>query len=81
MVYMVKKNQNGRSGKDKIIEVPLGTLLLDEQTQEEICETLTPTRILTKGSEGWCRFPFEPRIDSTMQTNLKKAPLIADPGL
>ena len=47
------KNQNGRSGKDKIIEVPLGTLLLDEQTQEEICETLTPEKILIlKGSEG-----------------------------
>ena len=45
--------QNGRSGKDKIIEVPLGTLLLDEQTQEEICETLTPEKILIlKGSEG-----------------------------
>ena len=33
--------------------MPLGTLLLDEQTQEEICETLTPTKILIlKGSEG-----------------------------
>ncbi len=47
------KNQNGRSGIDKIIEVPLGTLLLDEQTTEEICETLTPEKILIlKGSDG-----------------------------
>ena len=30
--------------KDKIIKCSLGTLLLDEQTQEEICETLTPTK-------------------------------------
>lgn len=47
------QNQNGKAGEDKIIEVPLGTMVFRENEPEMICELLTEDKImLLKGGSG-----------------------------
>ena len=49
-----KNNSTGKNGKDIIIEVPLGTIALDEETGEQVAEILEDGQeiILQKGGRG-----------------------------
>lgn len=48
------KNQHGKDGKDVIIKVPIGTLVIDEQTKEIICDITKDKQrcIVAKGGRG-----------------------------
>ncbi len=48
------KNQYGKDGKDVIIKVPLGTVVIDEQTKEIICDITKDKQmcIVAKGGKG-----------------------------
>ena len=69
-------NQTGRNGKDVIIEVPLGTLALDEETGEKEAEILHHDQeiIWLPGGKGGLG-------NSNFKTPTNQAPEHAQPGL
>jgi len=69
------KGSSGRSGEDKIIEVPCGTVVYDGTTGEYICDvTENNQQVLLlkggKGGEGNCHF----------KTSTNQAPRYSQPG-
>ena len=48
------ENKNGRQGREKIIKVPLGTVVLDEAKENIICEIINESEkvMLLEGSKG-----------------------------
>lgn len=70
-----KNNMTGRDGKDIIIEVPLGTVALDEETQEIEAE------VLEDGQEVvWMRGGRGGLGNSNFATSTNQAPEYAQPG-
>lgn len=68
------KNKAGKSGDDKIIKVPLGTILFDDETDEILTEILEEKRILIlKGGRGGLG-----NVHFKSSTN--QAPRYAQPG-
>ena len=71
----LKNNQTGRSGKDIIIEVPLGTIARDEETGEKEAE------ILEDGQEMiWLRGGRGGLGNTNFKTATNQAPEYAQPG-
>mgnify|MGYP001183618170 CR=1 FL=1 len=70
-----KNNSSGKTGKDIIIEVPLGTIALDEETGEKEIEILEDGQelILMKGGRGGLG-------NSNFKTATNQAPEYAQPG-
>ncbi len=70
-----KNNSSGRSGKDIIIEVPLGTIARDEETGEQLFEILEHDQeyILAKGGRGGLG-------NANFATPTNQAPEYAQPG-
>ena len=70
-----KNNSSGKTGKDIIIEVPLGTIAKDEETGEKIAEILQDGQeiILAKGGRGGLG-------NSNFKTATNQAPDYAQPG-
>jgi GTP-binding protein len=70
-----KNNSSGRTGKDIIIEVPLGTIARDEETGEKEVEILEDGQeaILLKGGRGGLG-------NSNFKTSTNQAPDYAQPG-
>lgn len=70
-----KNNSTGRTGKDIIIEVPLGTIARDEETGEKEVEILEDGQeaILLKGGRGGLG-------NSNFKTATNQAPDYAQPG-
>jgi GTP-binding protein len=70
-----KNRSTGRSGKDIIIEVPLGTVAKDEETNEVICEILEHGQeyILAAGGRGGLG-------NAHFATPTNQAPEYAQPG-
>jgi GTPase len=70
-----KNNSSGRTGKDIIIEVPLGTIAIDEVTGEKQAEILEHDQevILLKGGRGGLG-------NSNFKTSTNQAPEYAQPG-
>lgn len=70
-----KNNSTGRYGKDIIIEVPLGTIALDEDTGEKVVEILEDGQeeILVRGGRGGLG-------NSNFKTATNQAPEYAQPG-
>lgn len=70
-----KNNSSGRTGKDIIIEVPLGTIARDEETGEKEVEILEDGQeaILLKGGRGGLG-------NSNFKTATNQAPDYAQPG-
>ncbi len=68
-------NSSGRSGKDIIIEVPLGTIAINEETGEKEAEILENGQevILMKGGRGGLG-------NSNFKTSTNQAPEYAQPG-
>jgi GTP-binding protein len=69
------RNKTGRNGKDAVIEVPLGTLVYDDETGE-LLQDLTDERqevLLMGGKGGWGNQHFA--------TSTNRAPRKAQPGL
>lgn len=70
-----KNNMTGRDGKDIIIEVPLGTVALDEETQEIEAE------VLEDGQEVvWMRGGRGGLGNSNFATSTNQTPEYAQPG-
>ena len=70
-----KNNSSGKTGKDIIIEVPLGTIARDEETGEKCAEILEDGQevILVKGGRGGLG-------NSNFKTPTNQAPEYAQPG-
>ncbi len=70
-----KQNSTGKDGEDIIIEVPLGTVVRDEETQEQLCEILDhgQEEIGVRGGRGG-------QGNSHFVTSTKQAPEYAQPG-
>ena len=70
-----KNNSSGKTGKDIIIEVPLGTIAIDEATGEKNAEILEDGQeiILLKGGRGGLG-------NSNFKTATNQAPDYAQPG-
>jgi GTPase len=70
-----KNNSTGRFGKDIIIEVPLGTIARDEETEEQVAEILEDGQeiILLKGGRGGLG-------NSNFKSATNQAPDYAQPG-
>ena len=70
-----KNNSTGRFGKDIIIEVPLGTIAIDEETSQQEAEILEDGQeiILLKGGRGGLG-------NSNFKTATNQAPDYAQPG-
>ena len=70
-----KNNSSGRTGKDIIIEVPLGTIARDEESGEKEVEILEDGQevILLKGGRGGLG-------NSNFKTSTNQAPDYAQPG-
>ena len=70
-----KNNSSGKTGKDIIIEVPLGTIARDEETGEKVAEILHNDEeiILLKGGRGGLG-------NSNFKTATNQAPDYAQPG-
>jgi GTP-binding protein len=70
-----KNNSSGKTGKDIIIEVPLGTIARDEETGEKVAEILEDGQeaILMKGGRGGLG-------NSNFKTATNQAPDYAQPG-
>jgi GTP-binding protein len=71
-----KNNMSGKDGKDIIIEVPLGTIIRDEETGEQEAEILEDGQevIWLKGGKGGLG-------NSNFATATNQAPEYAQPGL
>lgn len=68
-------NKTGRDGKSEVLEVPLGTLIKDSETDEVICEITEEgqeTVILPGGRGGYGNWHFK--------TPARQAPQYAQPG-
>ena len=55
------KNMHGKDGEDTILEVPLGTILINDETDELLCDLTKPNQVYTavtggKGGIGNARF-------------------------
>ena len=70
-----KNNSSGKTGKDIIIEVPLGTIARDEETGEKVAEILEEGQeiILLKGGRGGLG-------NSNFKTATNQSPEYAQPG-
>lgn len=68
------KQMTGRGGEDKIIEVPLGTIVINDETDEIICEVLKEEsyRVLKGGRGGLGNVHFK--------TSTNRAPRHCQPG-
>jgi len=67
--------RNGRNGTDLVIEVPVGTLVRDMDTDEVICDLIAPNQQVAiakggRGGQGNLRF----------KTSTNRAPRYAQPG-
>jgi GTPase len=70
-----KNNSTGRFGKDIFIEVPLGTIAIDEETGKQVAEILEDGQeiILMKGGRGGLG-------NSNFKTSTNQSPDYAQPG-
>jgi GTP-binding protein len=89
------KDCTGRSGKDLVLRVPLGTVAFDDETGEQLGEILTPgQRLLVarggRGGKGNARFTtathqapreWEPGVEGTERRVRLELKLIADVGV
>lgn len=68
------KQKTGRGGEDKVIEVPLGTIVINDETDEIICEVLTEDQymVLKGGRGGLGNVHFK--------TSVNRAPRYCQPG-
>ena len=67
--------KNGKAGDNKLIEVPLGTIVCDEETSEIYCEVLEEkSYLLLKGGKGGLG-------NMHFKSSIKRAPRYAQPGL
>ena len=46
------KNMHGKDGEDTILEVPLGTILIDDETDELLCDLTKSNQVYTAVSGG-----------------------------
>jgi GTP-binding protein len=71
-----RNNMTGRNGADKLIRVPLGTLVLDEETGERLADLTVEgqTFIAALGGRGG-------RGNSHFKTSVRQAPKLAERGL
>ena len=68
-------NKFGRSGEDKIIRVPLGTIVINDETDEIVAEVLEENQILLlKGGKGGLG-------NTHFKSSTNRAPRYAQPGL
>jgi len=73
--YGMKDNMTGRDGKDIVIEVPLGTVAIDEETNEIEAE------VLEEGQEIiWVRGGRGGLGNGNFATSTNQAPTYAQPG-
>ena len=70
------KNQTGKNGKDIIIEVPLGTILYDQDTGEMIADLIqeNQTALVLPGGKGG-------KGNQHFATSTNRTPRMAQPGL
>jgi len=70
-----KYNCTGKSGKDMIVKLPVGTVIKNIETDEIIADLDTPGKqiVIAKGGRGG-------RGNSEFMTNINQAPRIAEPG-
>jgi GTP-binding protein len=70
------KNQTGKNGKDIVIEVPVGTLLYDEETGREIADLVRDGQevLLLEGGQGG-------KGNQHFATSTNRAPRMAQPGI
>ncbi len=68
-------NKAGRSGEDKTIKVPLGTIIVNDETEEIITEVLEEKQtLLLKGGKGGLG-------NTHFKSSTNRAPRYAQPGL
>jgi GTPase len=69
-------NRTGRNGKDRVLKVPLGTLLKDLKTGEVICDFVQhgQTWRICKGGKGG-------KGNNRFKTSTHQAPYVCTPGL
>lgn len=69
-------NRTGRNGKDRVLKIPLGTLLKDAKTGEVICDFVQEgqTWRICKGGKGG-------KGNSRFKTSTHQAPYVCTPGL
>ncbi len=68
-------NKYGKSGEDKIIKVPLGTIIVNDETEEIITEILEENKILLlKGGKGGLG-------NTHFKSSTNRTPRYAQPGL
>lgn len=70
------RDQTGRDGKDIIVEVPIGTLIYDENTGEEIADLVHDAQevLVLKGGQGG-------KGNQHFATSTNRAPRMAQPGI
>ena len=68
------KQKTGRGGEDKVIEVPLGTIVINDETDEILCEVLAEDQymVLQGGRGGLGNVHFK--------TSMNRAPRYCQPG-
>ena len=71
-----RNNSTGRSGEDKVIRVPVGTLVLDEASGERLADLTRDGQsfVVAKGGRGG-------RGNSHFKTSVRQAPKLAERGL
>ena len=70
------RNQTGKNGKDIVIEVPIGTLLYDEETGAELADLVQDGEkvLLLQGGQGG-------KGNQHFATSTNRAPRMAQPGI
>jgi GTPase len=69
------KDRYGRSGEDAEVRVPLGTIVVDAENQEKLCELTRPGErmVIAKGGQGG-------RGNKHFASSVERAPRRAEPG-
>ncbi|MGE5841851.1 MAG: GTPase ObgE [Deltaproteobacteria bacterium] len=70
------RDQTGRDGKDIVVEVPIGTLIYDENTGEEIADLVHDAQevLVLEGGQGG-------KGNQHFATSTNRAPRMAQPGI